>query len=103
MNRFLILTTLILPFAAAALTTCGGHSQPMLSPAAERGEADAAALCADSLQLTVHDLTSALLAVRSREWQMRSQGFDDDADAYIEAFRQYVIDHNEDLAKELFF
>ncbi|MDE5971646.1 MAG: hypothetical protein K2G94_02750 [Muribaculaceae bacterium] len=72
------------------------------SPAAERGQADAAALCTDSVGLTEHELTNAILAVRSREWQMRSQGFDADADAYIEAFRQYIIDNNEQLAKELF-
>lgn len=88
----------------SSLCSCGSDDtqKPDTSPAAERGQADAAALCTDSVSLTEHELTNAILSVRSREWQMRSQGFDADADAYIEAFRQYIIDNNEQLAKELF-
>lgn len=88
--------------ATAMLSSCGGDDSCEVSPAAERGRCDAEALCTDSATLSHHALTAALLAVRSREWQMRSQGYDDDADAYIEAFRQYITDHNESLAKELF-
>lgn len=84
-----------------ALCSCGTSTEP-ISPAAERGQLDAAALCSDSLTLSTHELTSAILAVRSREWQMRSQGCDADADAYIEAFRTYITEHNESLANELF-
>ncbi len=83
------------------LNSCGSESE-QISPASERGQLDAAALCSDSISLTNHELTAAILAVRSREWQMRSQGFDSDADAYIEAFRNYITEHNETLAKELF-
>ena len=88
----------------ASLCSCRPNDtdQNDASPASERGQADAAALCTDSVSLTEHELINAILAVRSREWQMRSQGFDADADAYIEAFRQYIIDNNEQLAKELF-
>ncbi len=101
MKHCIFFSLLISLASLFALGSCGSDSAS-LSPAAERGELDAAALCSDSIKLSSHELTAAILAVRSREWQMRSQGFDADADAYIDAFRQYITDHNESLAKELF-
>lgn len=98
-----ILIFLSLIFIVIASACSGGEDKDRShSPAAIRGQEDAAALCTDSVKLSPHALTAAILSVRSREWKMRSAGFDDDADAYIEAFKEYITEHNHALAQELF-
>ncbi len=42
-----------------------------------------------------------LLNVRSEEYKYRSQGRNDDADAYIKGFTEYMIGHNDSIAQLL--
>lgn len=100
-----MITKILFPLliTAALLSSCsGGAPTPSADAirAAEQGQTDAAALC-DTV-LSTHSLQAALLAVRAREWQMRADSADEVADAYIDAFRTYLTDHNSDLASQLF-
>lgn len=70
--------------------------------ASEQGVADAAALCNDSISFTTHELHGIILAVRAREWQMRSGGDNSAADAYIAAFQKYLTENNSTLASGIF-
>lgn len=69
--------------------------------ATERGQSDAQALL-DIAGSDVKDLHSALLSVKAREWEMRRNGSDQSADAYIKAFKDYVSTQNKSLADEIF-
>ncbi|MDE6307059.1 MAG: hypothetical protein K2L90_10805, partial [Muribaculaceae bacterium] len=64
------------------------------------GQKHAALLC-DTI-LSDHELHYRLLNVRSREWQMRSNGFNEAADRYIASFETYISEHNSELAAKIF-
>lgn len=87
---------------ACVLTACGHEEVPADAPEAKvQGNADAKALLKISDGET-RELHSAMLAVKAREWEMRRKGDDTAADAYIQAFRDYVAGHNKKLADEIF-
>lgn len=69
--------------------------------ATERGRSDAQALL-DIASDDIAELHSALLSVKAREWEMRREGHDQSADAYINAFKEYVSTQNKPLADEIF-
>lgn len=86
-----------------SLVACSEKEQVSedIPQATERGQSDARAL----LNIDVSDikeLHSALLSVKAREWEMRRNGSDQCADAYINAFKDYVSARNTSLANEIF-
>lgn len=85
--------------AAAASCSCGRHTREVRA-AAELGQKHASMLC--DTTLSDNELHYRLLSIRSREWQMRSNGFDDAADEYISAFEAYIAENNKDLAARIF-
>ncbi len=94
MNK--LLSLIILALAAVACSNSGALPEQSRD-ACEQGKADAVALCranytADS------DLHAALLAVKSREWKLRSRGDTISANAYINAFRTQLSATDKNLA-----
>lgn len=87
----------------AMLTSCSGKDNmpENISQAAERGQSDARALLDISTD-NIRELHSALLSVKAREWEMRREGKDTSADAYIKAFKEYLAGNNKALADEIF-
>lgn len=88
-----------------SLTACSEKETEVISPdipqATEQGQSDARALL-DIAGGDVKDLHAALLSVKAREWEMRRNGSDQRADAYIKAFKEYVSTQNKSLADEIF-
>ena len=98
-----LLTILFLmPLLWSCLSDAVSDSGVSSQRASEQGVADAAALCNDSISFTTHELHGIILAVRAREWQMRSGGDNSAADAYIAAFQKYLTENNSTLASEIF-
>lgn len=96
MYKFLSLLIL-----ALAAVSCQKPSLPEMSlDAHEQGKADAVALC-DAKYTTERDLHAALLAVKSREWQLRRNGDTLSADAYIKAFRTQLSASDKALASKV--
>lgn len=94
----------ILFFAALILASCSSEPAPFLADttqAQEQGRADAQALC-DANFTSDRDLHSALLAVKAREWQLRTDGDSLQSAAYIDAFRTTLTEANPTLASQLF-
>jgi len=85
--------------ATIASCSCSRESKD-IAAAGELGQKHAAQLC-DTV-LSPHELHYRLLDIRSREWQMRSNGFDSAADNYIAAFETYIKEHNPTLADSIF-
>lgn len=48
------------------------------------------------------ELQFRLLEIRSNETAIREDGYNDAADAYIEAFTDYIKAHNDSLARVIF-
>lgn len=67
----------------------------------EQGRADAKALCAANYTAE-RDLHAALLAVKAREWELRRKGDSIAASAYIDAFREQLIESDKTLASKVF-
>lgn len=88
---------------ASLLASCGKQdTTPADVPqACERGQNDARALLTIDTE-NISEFHSALLSVKAREWEMRRNGDNESADAYIDAFKQYVVDQNKKLADEIF-
>lgn len=88
--------------SVVTLSSCNNQEVPADAPEAKvQGNADAKALLKLSTGET-RELHSAMLAVKAREWEMRRNGDDTAADAYIQAFRDYVAGHDKKLADEIF-
>lgn len=83
------------------LSACSENELPVdVTDAEQQGRADAKALC--QAQYTAdRDLHSALLAVKSREFEMRLSGDTLSASAYIEAFKQQLRETNQQLAAKV--
>lgn len=94
---------LYLIVATASLVACTPKDEmPADIPqATERGQNDARALLNIGAS-DVKELHSALLSVKAREWEMRREGNEQSADAYISAFKDYVTSNNKTLADEIF-
>lgn len=97
---------ILFPLAGAALilaaASCGGaaeEAEPV--GAVEQGRADAKALC-DANYTAERDLHAALLAVKSREWEMRRSGDSIAAAAYIDAFKAELLQSDQTLASKVF-
>lgn len=86
-----------------AMTSCAQKEEVIenVTQATERGQSDAQALLDISTD-NVRELHSALLSVKAREWEMRREGKDPSADAYIKAFKEYLAGNNKALADEIF-
>ncbi|MBD5238533.1 MAG: hypothetical protein HDS64_02005 [Bacteroidales bacterium] len=88
-----------------SLTSCAEKEATVddaeIPQAAVRGQNDAQALL-EIAGSDVKDIHSALLSVKAREWEMRRNGSDRSADAYINAFKEYVSTQNKTLADEIF-
>ena len=88
---------------ALALGACSnGGSELPESPrdAQEQGRADAQAFC-DANYTTERDIHAALLAVKSREWQLRQNGDSLAANAYINAFRAQLSESDKAMASRV--
>lgn len=95
-----ILLTLI---AATAISSCSNAAKSApddTSEAMEQGQADAKAIL--TIDRSPQSLHNALLSVKAREWQMRSNGDDNAANCYINAFRDYLSLHDRSLHDEIF-
>ncbi len=88
---------------AALLSSCQTKEEaPSDVPqATERGQSDARALLTIDSE-NISEVHSALLSVKAREWEMRRNGDDASADAYIGAFKNYLVEQNKKLADEIF-
>ena len=88
---------------ASLLCSCASkeESPADIPQATERGQNDARALLTLDSE-NISEVHSALLSVKAREWEMRRNGDNASADAYIDAFKQYVVDQNKKLADEIF-
>lgn len=86
---------------ALLFTSCSKEELPIdISDADRQGRADAVALC-QAKYTTERDLHSALLAVKSREFEMRLSGDSLCADAYISAFKQQLSESDKNLANKI--
>ena len=87
----------------AVMTSCSQKEEVIenVTQATERGQSDAQALLNISTD-NVRELHAALLSVKAREWEMRREGHDPSADAYITAFKEYLAGNNKALADEIF-
>lgn len=87
---------------AIAVASCSGEDElpANLNDADSQGRADAIALC-DANYTAERDLHAALLAVKSREWQMRQSGDSVGASVYIEAFKQQLSECSRQLAEKV--
>lgn len=74
-----------------------GESAVTCEKATARGAADADSLVR-SLPLSEMELQGMLLGVRSTEQIYRSHGYDEEADAYIKGFGDYLKVHCDTLA-----
>lgn len=95
---------LILGLCTAVLAGCSDEPAPLpadTTPAQQRGRADAQALI-DARFTTERDLHAALLAVKSREWRMRSEGDSLSAKAYVRAFCEHLQQTDAELAGKIF-
>jgi hypothetical protein len=89
---------------ATATASCSCDLKPAdadCARAVEQGRSDAVAFCRDTL-LADRDVIGMVLSVRAREGEMRRQGLDAAADAYINAFQDYVTVNNPTLASQIF-
>lgn len=87
---------------AVAICSCGKDKLPESADSAmAQGRADAKALCAANYK-TDRDLHAALLAVKSREWEIRRQGDSIAASAYIDAFKEQLTLTDKTLASKIF-
>lgn len=71
-----------------------------VTEAEKQGRADAQAL-SDANYTADRDLHAALLAVKAREWRMRSRGDEVAAGAYIEAFGSHLKEIDQPLAQKV--
>lgn len=86
------------------LAGCSGSNEEIPADTAgayERGQSDAKAL-SNANYSADKDLHAALLAVKSREWQLRERGDAISADAYIEGFKAYLQENDKSLANKIF-
>lgn len=91
----------LIVIALAAVSCQKSAALPEMSlDACEQGKADAVALC-EAKYTTERDLHAALLAVKSREWQLRRNGDTLSADAYIKAFRTQLSASDKALASKV--
>ncbi|MDE6366202.1 MAG: hypothetical protein K2L33_01330 [Muribaculaceae bacterium] len=87
---------------AVAACSCAKDKVPESAESAmAQGRADAKALCAASYT-TDRDLHAALLAVKSREWEIRQLGDSIAASAYIDAFKEQLTLTDKTLASKIF-
>lgn len=102
-----MMTRIIKPLLLAAtllagVSSCGEKELPAGTRGAiEQGRADAKALCA-AKYTAERDLHAALLAVKSREWQLRQKGDSIAATAYIDAFKEQLTKSDKTLAGKIF-
>ena len=100
MNKSLIILVL-----SCALLSCSSEPEVAQSNSPDKamvqGRADAETLIAAQFR-TERELHSALLSVKSREWKLRQQGDTIGAQAYISAFRNYIFEHDAELAAKVF-
>lgn len=83
------------------LSSCGEKELPVdVNDADRQGRADAQALC-DAKYTADRELHAALLAVKSREFEMRLNGDSIRADAYISAFKDQLRLSDKQLAGKL--
>lgn len=83
------------------LAACSEKELPVDAHDADmQGRADARALC-DANYTAERDLHAALLAVKSREWEMRRSGDSIGASAYISAFKQQLKETDNNLAQKV--
>lgn len=95
-NLFSVLLSLVF-----VLTSCAEKELPVDVSGAERqGRADAKALCSVAYKAD-RDLHAALLAVKSREFEMRRGGDSIGAAAYIAAFKEQLRVSDNQLAQKV--
>ena len=92
-----------LAVSAMMMTSCSPKNEVVedIPQATERGHSDAQELLKISAD-NAGELHSALLSVKAREWEMRRNGMDPSADAYINAFKEHLAGTNQALADEIF-
>lgn len=88
---------ILILLVAIAATSCLSSSE---KEAKQRG-CDTAQTIIASRSESDMAFQEKLLEVRAEEYKYRSQEQNDEADAYIGGFTEYIIEHNDSLAKEL--
>lgn len=100
MKRYHAILALICAVTIGCVSSCScSRKAKGIDAAHELGQKHAAMLC--DTTLSSHELHYRLLSVRSREWQMRSNGYDEAADQYISSFEEYLSEHNQELADRI--
>lgn len=98
MKKYLFSVLLTLIFA---LSACSEKELPVdVREAEQQGRADAKALCNAGYKAE-RDLHAALLAVKSREFEMRRSGDSIGAAAYIDAFKKQLKESDNQLAQKV--
>lgn len=87
--------------AALALASCSDNEHnTAYNDAEKQGRSDAEALCHAGYTAD-KELHAALLAVKSREFEMRQNGDSVAANIYINAFKNYIKESNQTLAEKV--
>lgn len=87
---------LLIGFACIALSSCSCSNAT--DTAKSCGEHCAQEII-EAQPMTDMQMQEMLLEVRAKEYLYRSAGNEDAADAYIKAFTEYIIIHNDSLAE----
>lgn len=99
MKKYLFSTLFVLLFCIFQSCTENELSVNTVD-AEQQGRADAEALCRANYAVE-RDLHAALLAVKSREFEMRRSGDTIGASAYINAFKEQLRESDSKLANDI--
>jgi hypothetical protein len=98
MNKATIHRICIGVLMTIAMASCGLVTSRQCKIVSERGAKDATALVARAQSMSEMEIEDFLLRIRANEQEYRSNGNDDVADAYIEAFETTLAAQSDSLA-----